>query len=180
MVKDAILSAFGGESMAHMRYLIYSDIARREGYNNVAKLFEAIAYAEYVHARNHYRRLRGLVEDARVYAGAPIGPGNTLQNLGHAINGEAYEVREMYPVFIRVAEFQGDEAAAKSFRWALEAEKIHLDLYGEAKKYVEKGVDWRLGKKIWICSVCGHTYIGDSPPDRCPVCGSPSKVYREF
>jgi len=180
MTKDVILSAFGGESMAHMRYLIYSEIAKREGFSNVAKLFEAIAFAEYVHARNHHNRLRDFHEDAKVVAGAPIGPGNTSKNLEHAINGENYEVNEMYPVFIEVAKFQGDDQTVKSFMWALEAEKIHAELYREAKKYVDKGEDWPLKGKVWICSVCGHTHVGDSPPDRCPICNASKEAFKGY
>lgn len=180
MTKDVILSAFGGESMAHMRYLIYADIAEKEGFKNVARLFRGIAFAEYVHARNHHNRLRGLHEDAKVVAGAPIGPGSTSTNLEHGINGEVYEVEEMYPVFIEVARFQGDEATVRSFSWALEAEKIHAELYGKAKKYVDRGEDWPLKGRVWICPVCGHTYVGVSPPDKCPVCGASRDMYKDF
>lgn len=92
MTKDALLSAFGGESMAHLRYLVFSEIAEKEGYPNVSKLFKAIAFAEYIHAKNHYNRLRDFVEDAKVTAGAPIGPGMTSKNLELALGGELYEV----------------------------------------------------------------------------------------
>ncbi len=180
MTKDVILSAFGGESMAHMRYLIYSEIAKREGFTNVSRLFKAISFAEYVHARNHHNRLREFQEDAKVVAGAPIGPGSTSKNLEHAVNGETYEIEEMYPVFIEVAKFQRDEATVRSFIWALEAEKIHAELYKEAKEHVDKKEDWPLKGKIWICSVCGHTYVGETPPDNCPICGASKESYKGF
>lgn len=180
MTKDALMSAFGGESMAHMRYLIFADIAEKEGFPNVARLFRAIAYAEQVHASNHYRRLKDLKEDAKVVAGATFGPGNTSKNLELAIMGEEFEVEEMYPIYIEIAKAQGDRAAEISFRYALEAEKIHAELFKEAKKYVDEGKDWPLDGYIWICPVCGHTYVGKEPPPKCPVCGVLGKDYVKF
>jgi rubrerythrin len=121
MTKDALISAYGGESMAHMRYLIFAEIAEREGFPNVARLFKAVAHAEFIHARNHFTKLGALKEDVKVVASAPFGPGNTSKNLELAINGEEFEVNEMYPTYIEIAKFQGEKAAELSFRWALEA-----------------------------------------------------------
>jgi len=180
MTQDALLSAFGGESMAHMRYLIFADIAEREGYSNVARLFKAIAYAEYVHARNHYNILKELNTDAKVTAGTPVGPGNTSKNLELAIRGEEFEINEMYPVYIEIAKYQGENDAVRSFTWAYKAEQIHASLYREAKNYVDQGSDWPLDGKVWICPVCGHTHVGVEPPDRCPVCGAPKDKYVGF
>ncbi|MEM0110388.1 MAG: rubrerythrin family protein, partial [Desulfurococcus sp.] len=81
MTRQFLLNAFGGESMAHMRYLIFAEIAEKEGFPNVARLFKAIAFAEQVHARNHYNVLRGYNTDETVAAGTPIGPGSTSKNL---------------------------------------------------------------------------------------------------
>jgi rubrerythrin len=88
MTKDALESAFGGESMAHMRYLIFADIAEKEGFPNVARLFRAIAFAEKIHARNHFDKLRKLKRGEKVVAEAPFGPGDTSKNLELAIMGE--------------------------------------------------------------------------------------------
>ncbi|MCS7132459.1 MAG: rubrerythrin family protein [Aigarchaeota archaeon] len=180
MTRDALLSAFSGESMAHMRYLIFVNVAEREGFQNVARLFRAIAHAEFVHARNHYDRLREYKEDFKAVSGTPAGPGNTSKNLELGIMGEEYEVNEMYPVYIEIARFQGDGAAEKSFRWAYEAEKIHAQLYREAKGYVDQGRDWPLRGKVWICPTCGHTYVGEEPPEKCPICGVPREKYVGF
>jgi len=180
MTRDALMSAFGGESMAHMRYLIFADIAEREDLPNVARLFRAVAYAEHVHAGNHYRRLKDLKQDAKVVAGATFGPGNTSKNLELAIMGEEFEVEEMYPVYIEIAKTQGDRAAEISFRYALEAEKIHAELFKEVKKYVDQGRDWPLNGYIWICPVCGYTHVGKEPPPKCPVCGAPGKNFVKF
>ena len=180
MTKDALLSAFGGESVAHMRYLVFAVQAEREGFPNIARLFRAIAHAEYVHASNHYNILRDFDEDAKVVSGAPIGPGTTVKNLKLAIRGEEFEVEEMYPIYIKIAEEQGEKQAVRSFRWALEAEKIHAELYKEALKSAEEGKDFQIKGKVWICPVCGHTYIGEEPSEKCPVCGAPREKYVGF
>lgn len=180
MTRDALMSAFGGESMAHLRYLVFAEIAEREGFPNVARLFRAIAFSEQVHARNHYEKLKELNVDAKVVAGAPFGPGSTSKNLELAIRGEEFEINEMYPTYIKVAEFQGEKHAEMSFKWALEAEKIHADLYRKAKENVDKGKDMPIDGNIWVCPICGHTYIGKEPPDKCPICGAPKEKYVKF
>ncbi|MCD6323648.1 MAG: rubrerythrin family protein, partial [Desulfurococcales archaeon] len=108
MTRDALMPAFGGESMAHMRHLIFADIAEKEGFRNVARLFRAVAYAERIHAGNHFRRLKDLKTDAKVVAGGGFGSGDTLKNLELAITGERFEVKEMYPAYIEISKAQGD------------------------------------------------------------------------
>ncbi|MET1159784.1 MAG: rubrerythrin family protein [Thermoprotei archaeon] len=180
MTKHFLLNAYAGESMAHMRYLIFAEIAEQEGFKNVARLFRAIAYAEQVHARNHYNALKEYNEDALALAGTPIGPGNTSKNLELAIRGEEFEVKEMYPAYYEVAEAQNEKDAMTTFYFALKAEEIHAKLYREAKEYVDKGQDYPIKGYVWICPVCGHTYIGEKPPERCPVCGAPAEKYVKF
>ena len=82
--------------------------------------------------------------------------------------------------YIEVAKLQGEQEAVRSFTWALEAEKIHAKLYREAKEYVDKGQDWPLEGYVWICPVCGHTYVGREPPEKCPICGAPREKYVKF
>jgi len=135
MTREALMSAFCGESMAGARYQIFADVAESEGFPNVARLFRAVAFSERVHARNHYRLLSELNEDAKVSAGAPFGPGSTSKNLELAIRGERFEVEEMYPAYLAVARSQGEEAAALSFAWALEAEKVHASLFALRARY---------------------------------------------
>lgn len=154
MTHSNLEAAFAGESQAHMKYLIFSARAEQEGLPNVARLFRAIAYAEQVHATNHFKALGYL--------------GKTAENLGAAIGGETYEVEEMYPAFLAVAELQGEKSAVRSNNWALEAEKIHADMYGKAKAAAESGDDVRLGQ-VYVCSLCGWTGEGE-PPDECPLC----------
>ena len=164
MTEKSLGEAFAGESMAHMKYLIFSEEAEREGYPSVARLFRAIAYAEYVHAKNHARNL-GYI-------------GKTPENLSASIEGETFEVKEMYPAYDAIAELQGEDGARTSIKYALEAEKIHAELYKKAKEAVEKGSDADVGE-VYICPVCGYTHVG-TPPDKCPVCGLPSEKFKKF
>jgi len=163
-----------------MRYLIFAGIAENEGFPNVARLFRAIAYAEKVHAENHYSKLRDLNVEAKVVAGAPFGPGTTSKNLEMSIRGEEFEVNEMYPAYMEIAKLQGERAAELSFRWAYEAEKTHAQLYRIAKEYVDKGEDWPIEGNIWVCPVCGHTHVGAAPPDKCPICGVSGESFAKF
>ncbi|RLG09165.1 rubrerythrin family protein [Candidatus Pacearchaeota archaeon] len=164
MTKKSLEEAFAGESMAHMKYLIFSEIAEEEGFKNVARLFKAIAYAEQVHAKNHAKNL-DIIK-------------NTKENLQSAINGETFEIEEMYPAYDAIAKLQGEKGAEKSIYFAIEAEKIHAKLYKEAKEAVEKGKDIEI-KEIYICPVCGYTHIGE-PPEKCPICGAPKEKFKKF
>ncbi len=178
MTLDFLHSAYGGESMAHMRYIYWSETAEKEGFPNVARLFSAIAYAEQVHASNHFRAIDGDIVDSTVTAGAVFGPNKTVDNLQGAIDGELHEVEQMYPVYLNTAEFQNEKDAKRSFHYALEAEKIHVDLFQKALDVVKKGKDIDL-KAIYICPVCGHTIL-DEAPDKCPVCGAKQEMYHKF
>ncbi len=155
MTEKSLGEAFAGESMAHMKYLAFSDKAKSEGLKNVSRLFEAISYAERVHATNHARNL-GYI-------------GSTSENLQAGIDGEDFEVEEMYPAYNAIAELQKEEGAKKSIYYAIEAEKIHHKYYQDAKKSVDSGKDIDIGN-VYICPVCGWTHIGDDLPDECPIC----------
>lgn len=178
MTFDFLHSAYGGESMAHMRYLFWGELAQKEGFPNIAKLFEAIAYAEQVHASNHFREIGGGTADATVTAGAAFGIGKTAENLQGAINGELHEVEQMYPVYLNTAEFQGEPGARRSFHFALEAEKIHAGLFKQAQDAATSGKDMEFDS-VYICPVCGHTILNGAP-DKCPVCGAKKEMYRKF
>ncbi len=179
MTSDYLHSAYGGESMAHMRYLTWATMAEKEGFKNIGRLFEAIAYAEQVHANNHYKEIGGeTAADATVVAGAVFGTGKTVDNLQGAINGELHEVEQMYPVYLNAAEFQDEKGAQRSFHFALEAEKIPADLFAQAQKAAKEGKDMEF-KNVYICPICGHTVL-DGAPDNCPVCGAKKELYKEF
>ena len=165
MVKKSLEEAFAGESMAHMKYMIFAEQAEKEGKKNIARLFRAIAYAEFVHAKNHARNL-GYI-------------GGTEDNLKVAIEGESFEVEDMYPAYLQLARYFGEKGAENSFHFAIEAEKIHAKMYGEAREKLKEGGDME-EKSIYICPVCGYTYMGDEPPERCPVCGVSADKFVKF
>jgi rubrerythrin len=164
MTEDNLKAAFAGESQAHLRYLIFADKAEKEGRPNIARLFKAIAYAEQVHATNHYNAL-AMVRSSG-------------ENLQIAIDGETFEVEEMYPAYLAVAEIQKEGGAQRSFHGALEAEKIHAGLYHRARQAVDRGEDLALGD-VYICEVCGYTGEGEAP-QRCPICNAPRDKFKIF
>ncbi len=175
MTAANLRSAFGGESMAHMRYLVWSDVAAEEGYPNVARLFRAISRAEQVHASNHFETLRDVSGPFLVPSMAGFGLGGTADNLDGAIEGETFEINQMYPAYKEVAKSQGEKQANVSFYYALSAEKVHQQMFGQAKEEVLSGRDMELGK-VQICEVCGHTLEGEAP-QKCPICGAASEKY---
>ena len=176
MTESNLHNAFSGESQAHMRYKNYAEVAEEEDYPNVARLFRAIAFAEEVHASNHLERMPQVGGEG---AGeAPYGLGDTSENLQKGIDGETFEINEMYPVYKKVAEFQDEKEAVTSFNWALEAEKIHASMFQEAKQAVDSGKDYEIGK-VQICSRCGYTTEGEAP-DRCPICGAQKDKFKAF
>ena len=164
MTRDNLKASFAGESQAHMKYLAFSGKAEKEGKPNIARLFHAIAFAEQVHAINHLKELGGV--------------GDTVANLEAAIGGENFEVDEMYAAYLAVAEEQGEKGAKRSMTYAMEAEKIHAEMYADAKEVAQAGQDLEIGT-VYICPVCGFTHIGE-PPDRCPVCNAKKELFKAF
>jgi rubrerythrin len=113
-----------------------------------------------------------------VPAGGGFGLGSTSENLSGAIDGETFEINEMYPAYMVVAESQGEKAAQRSMHYAISAEKIHAEMYTQAKRAVDSGKDIELGP-IRICGVCGYTVEGDAP-DFCPICGAKKEKFQSF
>lgn len=178
MTEQNLINAFGGESQAHMRYLHFADQAEKEEFSNVTRLFRAIAYAEYIHAGDHYRELRHLDGGYVANSMAAFGPGDTKKNLGLAIAGETYEIEEMYPAFIEIAKFQGEKGAQRSFEWSYASEKLHKLLFEKALDSVNLGKDVELGP-VQVCEVCGYTLEGEAP-DRCPICNALKNKFTAF
>lgn len=171
-------NAFGGESMAYMRYKIWGDKAKDEGYPEVSRLFEAISRAERSHATNHFRELKDERGDSLCASMAVFGLTNTSQNLQGGIDGEFYEVTEMYPSYMEIARFQKEAGAQLSFLYALSGERTHLALFRKAKQAIDAGHDVELGP-VHICPVCGWTHEGDAP-DICPICGVSKDLFVTF
>ena len=178
MTAANLRSAFGGESMAHMRYKIWGDKADIDGFPNVARLLKAISRAEQAHATGHFRAMKGVCGAFNVLAGAGFGLGSTSDNLAGAIEGELFEINEMYPAYMAVAELQDEKDAIRSMGFAIAAERIHADMFQRAKQSVDGGSDMQLGQ-VQICTVCGHTIEGDKP-HMCPVCGAKQEKYMTF
>jgi len=164
MTQDNLKVAFAGESQAHIKYLNFAERAEKEGFPNVARLFQATSFAEQIHASNHLKALEGVQ--------------GTAANLGSAIGGETFEVEQMYPAYMAVADKQGEKKALRSMNWAIEAEKVHAQLYGGARQAVESGKDMA-AVDIWVCMSCGFTMEG-VPPEKCPVCGASKDKFRKF
>jgi len=177
MTETNLRSAFAGESQAHIRYRIFAERAEKSGWPNVARLFDAISAAEKIHAGNHFRNIL-TKGGAQTVSGAVFGARSTSEDLQAGIDGETFEINEMYPAYKAAAQFQGEKDAETSFTWALETEKIHASLYKKAKQAVDQGKDVELGP-IQICNVCGFTIEGDKP-DRCPICGAPVDKIKTF
>lgn len=164
MTQKNLEEAFAGESQAHMRYMAFAEKARKEGKPNIARLFDATAFAEQVHATNHLQALSGIK--------------GTSDNLAEAIAGETYEVEEMYAAFLETAIRQGEKVAERTNRYAMEAEKTHAVLYANAKALAENNQD-NDEAAVHVCEVCGYTVIGDAP-DICPVCNVKKDKFRKF
>ncbi|HOW86988.1 MAG TPA: rubrerythrin family protein [Candidatus Aminicenantes bacterium] len=164
MTEENVKAALAGESQAHIKYAAFAERAAEEKLPNVARTFRANSYAEEVHAANYVRALGAL--------------GTTGQNLEAAVDGETFEIDEMYPAFVAIAQAQGEKAAATHLGRALAAEKVHAGMYQAAREAVSAGRDIEF-KPIHVCSVCGFTMEGEAP-DRCPVCGAPKSKFAAF
>ncbi len=178
ITEQHMINAFGGESMANMRYRHFAVQAEKEKFPNVARLFIAVAHAEFIHAGDHYRELKHLDGGFVANSMGAFGPGDTLKNLGLAIAGEQFEIDEMYPVYMEVAKYQGENSAYRSFDWSYQTEKQHLALFQKAKEAVAGGSDVNLDT-IQVCEVCGYTLEGEAP-DKCPVCKNGKDKFTPF
>ncbi len=150
--------AFAGESQANRRYLAFAERAEDEFLHGVAKLFQAIAQAETIHAHKHLRTAGGVK--------------STVENLNEALAGETHEFKKMYPQMIADAKEEGNKSAEMSFHYANEVEKMHAELYKEAIGNPDKFPV----QDYYICKICGATFEREAP-DKCPVCGANQKAF---
>ena len=160
--EDYLKEAFAGESQANRKYLAFADKARQEGYPQVARLFTAAAAAETVHAHSHLRALKGIK--------------STEENLKEAIAGEAHEFMKMYPQMLEQATAEGHKDAERSFRFALEVEKVHGQLYQTALANLGSAQE---EYPYFVCPVCGYTAEREAP-DTCPVCGAKGSMFKKI
>lgn len=175
---DFLRSAYSGESMAHMRYLIWGEISQKDGFPNIGRLFKAVSYAEWVHAKNHFNVLKDQIGDSSVTAGGVFGLTDVVENLQGAFDGEVHEIDQMYPVYLETAKFQNEKDAERSFNFALNAEKEHAKLFKKAQDLAKQGKDMD-DSKIYVCPICGFTVEGEAP-ENCPVCGARKDLFKKF
>ena len=160
-------TAFAGESQARNKYSYYASKAKKEGYNQIAAIFEETAANEKEHAKIWFKLLHdGAVPD-------------TITNLNDAADGENYEWTDMYAEFAKTAEAEGFKKIAKLFAMVGEIEKHHEERYRKLLANVEGGLVFsRDQDMIWQCSNCGHIVIGRKAPEMCPVCEHPKSYFQ--
>jgi rubrerythrin len=168
-----ILTAFAGESQARNRYTYFSKQARKEGFVQVADIFEETANQEREHAKRLFKLLEG--GEVEIVGAFPAGViGQTVENLKASAGGENYEWTEMYPGFAKVARDEGQEAIAMIFEAIAVAEKQHekryLDLAGNI---MADKVFKREESVVWRCRNCGYLHEGTEAPQMCPACAHP-------
>ena len=159
-------AAFAGESQARNKYSYYASKAKKDGYQQIAALFEETANNDKEHAKIWFKLLHGgKVAD-------------TVTNLKDAAAGENDEWTDMYPTFAKVAEEEGFHDIAKLFLAVAEIEKEHEQRYLKLLQNIEDGIVFsRDGDKIWKCRNCGHVHIGKEAPEVCPVCDHPQAYF---
>ncbi len=157
-----LMAAFAGESQARNKYTYYASQARKDGYEQIAAIFEETANNEKEHAKLWFKELHdGSIPD-------------TLTNLKDAANGEKYEWTEMYKEFAATAREEGFNDIAKLFDMVGDIEKHHDERYMTLISNIEDNLVFQRGEeKVWICRNCGHVYVGEKAPAVCPVCKHP-------
>ena len=172
-----ILAAFSGESQARNRYSYFAGQAKKEGYVQMATIFEETANQEKEHAKRLFKLLAG--GDLEVQATFPAGCiATTRENLTASAEGENYEWTEMYPGFAKVAREEGFEQIAQIFDSIAVAEKQHEKRYRHLLNNIEKGTVFKKERKIyWRCLNCGYLHEAVEAPETCPACAHPQAYY---
>jgi rubrerythrin len=172
-----LLTAFAGESQARNRYSFFASQARKEGYEQIAAIFEETANQEKEHAKREFKFLEG--GEAEIRASFPAGViGNTFENLQAAAEGEHYETTKMYPEFAQTADKEGFAEIATVFRNIAIAERRHEERYRALAKNIAKDKVFKREEKVkWVCRNCGYVYEGTEPPETCPSCAHPKNYF---
>ena len=157
-------AAFAGESQARNKYTYFASKAKKEGFEQIAALFELTANNEKEHAKLWFKELDGI--------------GSTAENLAAAADGENYEWTDMYAGFAETAEKEGFPELAKKFRGVADIEKRHEERYRALLKNVEAQEVFKKSEvKVWECRNCGHIVVGTEAPEVCPVCAHPQAYF---
>lgn len=155
-------AAFAGECQAYVRYIFFGQQARKDGYVQIANIFNETAENELHHAKLHFKRLHG--------GEVP----HTEEGLKLASEGEHYEWSDMYKNFAETAREEGFDELADFFEGVGAIEKTHQERYDLLTERINNGeVFKREQVQVWVCTVCGHVHIGTEPPEQCPVCKHP-------
>ncbi len=172
-----LITSFAGESQARNRYTYFASQARKDGYVQVAQIFEETANQEKEHAKRFFNQLEG--GDVMVEAAFPAGiVGSTAENLKAAAGGEHYEWTEMYPGFAKIARDEGFENAAKIWDAVCVAENQHEKRYLGLLKSVENATFFKKTQPVvWRCINCGYLHEGLEAPLNCPACAHPQAYY---
>ena len=159
-----LLEAFAGESQARNKYTYFASKAKKEGFEQIAEIFQKTADNEKEHAKLWFKELEGI--------------GNTAENLLHAAEGENSEWTDMYEGFAKTAEEEGFKALAMKFRLVAAIEKRHEERYRALLKNVElQEVFAKSDVKVWECRNCGHIVVGEKAPELCPTCAHPQAYF---
>ncbi|MDD6812208.1 MAG: rubrerythrin family protein [Lachnospiraceae bacterium] len=159
-------TAFAGESMARNKYTYFASKAKKDGYVQIASIFEETAANEKEHAKMWYK----LLND---------GIGSTVENLKAAAEGENYEWTDMYDTFAKEAREEGFEDIAKLFEGVAAIEKEHEERYRKLLANIEGDLVFsKDGDVIWQCTNCGHICVGKKAPEVCPVCNHPQSYFQ--
>ncbi len=162
-----LMAAFAGESQARNKYTYYASKAKKDGYVQIANIFEETANNEKEHAKIWFK----LLHNEEIPS--------TVENLVDAANGENYEWTDMYATFAKEAEEEGFGRIAALFRMVGEIEKEHEARYRKLLANIEGGLVFsRDGDMLWQCSNCGHIVIGKKAPEICPVCSHPKSYFQ--
>lgn len=161
-----LMKAFAGESQARNKYTYYASKAKKDGYEQIAAIFEETANNEKEHAKLWFKELHGgIIPD-------------TKENLLDAANGENYEWTDMYDEFAKVAREEGFERLANLFEGVAKIEKEHEERYRKLLKNIDDKVVFSKDEEcIWVCRNCGHVVVGKYAPEVCPVCNHPQSFF---
>jgi rubrerythrin len=181
-----LAAAFIGESQARNRYSIYSKIAKKEGFEQIAAIFDETATQEAEHAKWLFRMIQDLKKDSeenlseiKIEAGVPTILGSTSENLKAAIAGENYEFTSMYPEFAKTAREEGFPEIAERLKAIASAEAHHEERYKKVLLEIEANSVFEKAEEVeWVCRKCGHVHKGKTPPEKCPSCGHPTAYFQ--
>ncbi len=174
---ENLLKAFAGESQARNRYTFFASVARKEGFEQIAAIFEETADNEKEHAKVFFKHLKG--GDVTIEASYPAGKiGTTAENLFAAAEGEKMEWGTLYPNFEKIARGEGFNDVADSFKEIAEVEEKHEKRYRKLLDNVKKNTVFKKDKVVkWKCRNCGYVHEGKEAPKECPACKHPQSFY---